>query len=285
MGRRQLPRRGARAVQPPPAIPEVSASRRPAPGPSDHGSPPTADDLLLQIRERHGSPPTPSPPASKAEEPRPSDDAIEVTLTGDDDDDCATVMMTPEQLKAKLAEEFLDATPSRPPVTQSVRSVGDAGPVEVHLEGPDGPCRISVPGGITVGEALSRAIGSGLVLPTDQTGTIRGWYRARVGAEAIDPSDDVSVLAQPGAQAVLVVSRTRTVDLVVRAAGKELRFSTPMNTTVPVQSLIKHLVEWLAVGRGDWRLLHQGRPLSSHAILADIDGNDTLTLEFSVGTA
>ena len=57
-----------------------------------------------------------------------------------------------------------------------------------------------------------------------------------------------------------------------------------MNTAVPVRSLVRHLVDWLAVGEGDWALWHNDRALDGDLILDDIDGSASLTLEFRART-
>ena len=111
--------------------------------------------------------------------------------------------------------------------------------------------RLSVPEATTVGGVISRAVGVELVLPTDQTGAVQGWYRLRRDGHVIDPRQSAEVLTDGQSELVRVDARTRDVEIVVRSKSKDVRFSNPMNTAVPVRSLVRHLVEWLAVGQGD----------------------------------
>ena len=57
-----------------------------------------------------------------------------------------------------------------------------------------------------------------------------------------------------------------------------------MNTAVPVSSLVRHLVDWLAVGEGDWSLWHRDVALNGDLILDDIGDSESLTLEFRART-
>jgi serine/threonine protein kinase len=264
---RRTPRRQSQPAEPlPPVLPPVG------------GTQPTADDLLLQIRGVSSSPPAPDVPHAA-----PRGSAIEVMLSGEDDDDCATVMMTPDQLRAKLAEEMEAPAVPTPPAGSAV--AGTSGTLSVRLLDQDGSTlALSVPQGATVGGVISAAVGVHLVLPTDQTGAIQGWYRLRKDERIIDSREPAEVLSDGRAQVCRVDATTREVEVIVRGKGKDVRFSNPMNTAVPVRSLVRHLVDWLAVGSGDWCLQHAGAVLDGDQILADIEGQGPLTLEFSTRT-
>jgi len=261
---RRVPRRSSRTDDPPPPlVPSMDVGQ------------PTADDLLLQIRGSTSA-------VSERESAAARSPALEVVLTGDDDD-CATVMMTPDQLRAKLADELETPkqAPSRPPTP---RGDGQAQHTVSFIDSGGRPITLSVPEGTTVGGVISRAVGVELILPTDQTGMVQGWYRLRSDGQDIDPRRPAEALHDVQAQVVRVNSSTRNVDIVVRSKAKDVRFSNPMNTAVPVSSLVRHLVDWLAVGEGDWSLWHSGTRLDGDLILADIDALDSLTLEFRAGT-
>ena len=262
---RRLPRRSVRSETPvPPAVP-----------PADSGQP-TADDLLLQIRGRASQ-------TTARDESDVRSAAFEVVLSGEEDDDCATVMMTPEQLRAKLASE-LDPPPRAPQDVTKLAPQGYSGQTVSFKDLRGGSTHLSVPEGTTVGGVISRAVGGEVVLPVDQTGAVQGWYRLRRGGQTVEPTDLAGVLAAGDAELFFVPSRIQDVEILVRSKVKDVRFSSPMNTAVPVRSLVRHLVDWLAVGEGDWALWHNGRALDGDLILDDIDGSASLTLEFRART-
>ena len=262
---RRTPRRSVQTESPPPrSVPPVDVGQ------------PTADDLLLQIRG-HAS------DAMARETPATRSPALEVVLTGDDDDDCATVMMTPEQLRAKLSSE-LEPPPKPRPSPSGLRTGESAQQKVSFLDLSGQPIGVSVPEGTTVGGVISRAMGAELVLPVDQTGAVQGWYRLFSDDRVIDPLQPATVLVGGRAQLTLVSADTLDVDIVVRSKAKDVRFSNPMNTAVPVSSLVRHLVTWLAVGEGDWALWHAGQALDGDLILADLGDQGSLTLEFRART-
>ena len=81
---------------------------------------------------------------------------------------------------------------------------------------------------------------------------------------------------------VNIVAQTRLVELSIRSKGKDIRFSNPMNTAVPIQGLVEHLRQWLSLPVGDWQLVKDAQPLSAHQILADFPGDGGLALQFSL---
>ena len=260
---RRMPRRNSRSESPvPPVVPSVDVGQ------------PTADDLLLQIRGSGSRDSIRDVPAVRSP-------ALEVVLSGEDDDDCATVMMTPDQLRAKLAEE-LDS-PKKAATRSPESSTLGQSQQSVSFVGTNGrTISMRVPSGTTVGGVISRAMGVELVLPTDQTGTVQGWYRLSRDGQIIDPLQSSDALSDGRAQVVHVGASTRDVEIIVRSKSKDVRFSNPMNTAVPVSSLVRHLVDWLAVGEGDWSLWH--RDVALNGDLNDIGDSESLTLEFRART-
>ena len=206
-----------------------------------------------------------------------------MTFGEDDQDDNATVMMTPEQLRAKLAQsvETVDAS-GREPKRKTVVSAG-ADDLCIEIMGLDGQTfTVQSVADCSIAALIARLIGSDLVLPVDQAGAIQGWYRLEVEGCHIDALQPVSSLRGASAKLVQVAASTRVVEVVVECTGKNLRFSSPMNTAVPIQSLVDHLRRWRARPDGQWHLLWKDQALADHQILNDLGGSGVLTLQLKL---
>ena len=180
--------------------------------PSGVASPPTADDLLLQIRGARDAGEA-SPPSDQNTSVLNKAGQLEVTIC-ESNDDCATVMMTPEQLRSKLAQEVKETTPAlKPESSESIAgSSGDA--VSVELVGLTGQrLSIAVLPGRSVGEVIARMVGVELILPIDQAGEIQAWYRVERDGKRIDPMASASVLSHSAASIVRVSADTRLVEV------------------------------------------------------------------------
>ena len=272
----RVPRRPRRATE------SVSAPRPSTSNPSDPpavpGSPATtADDLLVQIRGGpKGATPTPDASLSERTSMFKRGEVMEVTLEDADSDDSATMMMTPEQLRAKLAANIEPESGPKgiaPPVARPDHHA-------VQVMDPQGN-RHTVPieSGDSVAGAIVAMVGRVVPLPLDQMGGLQGWYRLCRDGKRIDPrARSVELTGRP-TQLEWVPSGTRVVEVSVRSGSKDVRFSNPMGTTVPVRSLVIFLAEWLSLPAGDWGMHVQGDRLDDGAILADFQGTGPISVE------
>ena len=209
-------------------------------------------------------------------------DRLEVTFGEEDDDGGATVMMTPEQLRAKLAQDGVPDVKKHRQHPSGATSPSPQRDTLVNLADSDGRLiEFRGSAGMSVAEMIARMVGVELVLPVDQAGEIQSWYRLERGGERIDPLAAIETLEGATPSVVNIVGQTRLVELSIRSKGKDIRFSNPMNTAVPVQGLVEHLRQWLSLPVGDWQLVKDAQPLSAHQILADFPGDDVLVLQFS----
>lgn len=262
--------------------PDVAPLTPPPVVPATPTSPPTADDLLLAIRGHGGR-----DVVRKLSEERTAvlqrEDMVEVMLTGDDES--ATVMMTPEQLRAKLAQsESESVPPPKPsPAPAPVKKASDSSrdEVTVQLINLDGQTfSLTVPGAWNAGAVVAGAVGGHLPLLTDQAGTIEGWYRLEKDGQRVSHDTLANTLGAGPLQVVAVRASTRLVEV----NAKEVRFSNPMNTAVPVSSLVRHLQRWLALPDGDWVLVSDGEVIDPYATLDDLGGQGLLALDFRLRT-
>jgi serine/threonine protein kinase len=302
-GRRAVRSTGHRdgGVPAPPTVPPT-APLRPSPAsvdvtelppdmnPPDLPSPvyvaPTADDLLLQIRGRPKK-----PERQKLSDLETSvlsrDDAMEVILGPDEDSDCATVMMTPTQLRAKLSAELNVDLPSvaRASKRTSATASGDE-QVMLQLELPSGEKNTaSLLSGQTVAAAISALVGTIVPLPVDQTGSLQGWYRFEQAGSLVPPRSSLASVSGAPLKLVVVPGDTRVVEVTVVSKGQDVRFSNPMSTVVPVSSLTAHLQNWLALPPAQWELVVEDEALDGDMILADIPSDGVLKVQIrSVGS-
>jgi hypothetical protein len=276
-----LSRKSARAPAVSPISEKLSAASPPV-IPGAAASTPTADDLLLAIRGRR-APSSEGHLADQHTAVLPKGEMVEVLLGSESDDESATVMMTPDQLRAKIAQAEADEvavvdTPSAPP---SPPTSSSSKRVKLELVDLDGHvCSVWVPANAGVGAVISSAVGDALVIPADQGGTIEGWYRLELDGQRLPVDRTAGTLTGQRLTVVWVEASTRLVDVAVFASGGDLRFSNPMNTAVPISSLVRHLQGWLAMPKGDWCLMLDGAVLDPHMILDDLDGEGVLAVEF-----
>jgi hypothetical protein len=245
----------------------------------------SATDLLKQIRGRGEDFPA---QRKLSEHPTAMFNRSKMVEVLDDasEDDGATVMMTPSQLREKLAanlgesEEKKFEGPSKGVTAPSAGVVEDA---VLQLITPDGS-RHSVPvcKGRSVAAVVAQTVGDSVPYPLDQTGALEGWYRLEVDGERVAPDLEAITLARQTCRLVWVPADTRLVEVCVNSGGKDVRFSNPMNTAVPVRSLVAHLQDWLALPPGDWCMHVGGRILLGEMILNDLAEVGELSVELRI---
>jgi len=241
---------------------------------------PTADDLLLQIRGK-GRSSERTRLADLETAVLSKDQAMEIILGPDDDSDCATVMMTPTQLRAKLAAELAGESPSSPataPLDESSPTTNK--PLSLNLELPTGEkITTNLSSGKNVAAAISSLVGTVVPLPLDQTGAMQSWYRLEQAGCVVPPRTLLSSVAAEPLKLVIVPADTRVVEITVVSKGQDVRFSNPMSTVVPVFSLVAHLQRWLALPMAQWELVVADEVLDGDMILADIPSADVLNIQ------
>ena len=204
-------------------------------------------------------------------------EVMEVTLEDAEQDDSATVMMTPAQLRAKLAAGLDESEGSSKGVAPpSVER--DAHAVQViDLLGVRHSVRVEASS--SVSDAILTMVGGIVPLPLDQMGGLQGWYRLQREGVSVDPSAGSIELTGRPTQLVWVAAGTRVVEVCVRTGSREVRFSNPMSTAVPVRSLVRFLVDWLSLPGGDWGMFMDDGALDAGDILADFEGTGPLSVE------
>mgnify|MGYP003951299575 CR=1 FL=1 len=248
--------------------------------PKSAHNPPTADDLLLQIRGRTGEAPSlklsdQSTAIFQKEEP------MEVVVGSNDDDESATVMMTPDQLRAKLAAEVDEAPrPKKTPLAQAKKNTGT---LCLQLVLPDGR-EVSeiVPVDAHAAAAITSVVGRALPLPLDQSGTLQSWYRLEHDGVRLGPTAPLAEYATQPLHVVAVHGDTKVVEIAVVSSGQDVRFSNPLSTVVPVSSLIAHLQQWLTLPAAHWEMVFDGEVLDPHMILDDISVEGSLSVHLRI---
>ena len=270
----QTVRRATPKPSAPPVVPQTSST------------PQTADDLLLAIRGR-GSTEASGYPSEQHTAVLPKVEMVEVMLDPSVDDDSATVMMTPAQLRAKVAQadaEQVLAKPaprSRPNPTPAPNLASPSSKAQVRVDLIDLSGQrhmVWVAADAGVGAIISAAVGDALIMPTDQAGTLEGWYRLELDGTRLPLTRTAVTLKNTAATVVWIEAGTRLVEVAISAQGKDVRFSNPMNTAVVVSSLVRHLQRWLALPEGDWCLMVDDKPLDPHMILDDLAGPGVLAV-------
>ena len=293
---RTTPTRPAASVPDPPMIPTVSldlplpeedeptnegsASLPPPVIPAVAPNPPTADDLLLQIRGDITDD-KPIKLSNEATAVFSKEDAVEVIVENSDDTDSATVMMTPDQLRAKLAAE-VDGTPPST-IKREGRRETKLGTVSVQLVLPRGvTVKENVPADLNSAGAVTFLMGRIIPLPIDQSGTLHSWYRFVQAGQRIESSRMVSDICSEPIEIVAISADTRLVEVTVVSSGQDVRFSNPMSTVVPVYSLTAHLQDWLALPSAEWEMVFDGNVLDSNMILDDLPDSDGLAITLRI---
>ena len=263
---------------PPPVVPDSSGlSDRPV-----KREVAGAEALLARIR---GSS-SPAPAAEPLVDVPPDPSALEPLRT----DDAATVMMTRDQLQAKVASALdkgepltLDAadavieSPFAP--TRSLDGVTSGGlaPLKVKLPGKPVPVDVLLPPSISAAEAIGWMVGSVLPLPVDLAGRLTGWYRLHRDGRLVSPDAPVSSLSG-GLSVAFVPSQNISAEIEVVQGASPVRFKSPVGAVVPVSSLVVHLLGWLGLSGSAWQLYQDGKRLADHAILADRKQGESVIL-------
>ena len=207
-------------------------------------------------------------------------EVMEVTMDDSESDDSATMMMTPEQLRAKLASSVAaEAAPKGVAPPSVLKDTSHAVQV-LDLRG--NRFTVHVDAGSTVATAILAMVGDVVPLPLDQMGGLQGWYRLERDGERIEPSGGSVELTGRPTQLVWVAAGTRVVEVCVRSGTKDVRFSNPMSTAVPVRSLVRFLSEWLSLPDGEWGMYSDEARLDDGSILADVDGAGPLSVELKL---
>jgi len=243
-------------------------------------NPPTADDLLLQIRGRVAKE-EPVKLSNQSTAIFQKGEPVEVMLGTSEDAESATVMMTPDQLRAKLAAEMDEPVT---PVKQvaSSKADGDA-MVSAQLVLPDGRTITErLPASLSAAAAVTLLAGRVVPLPLDQSGTMHSWYRLEQEGRRVGVSTSMSTLVDQPIHVVLVAGETRVVEVTVVSGGQDVRFSNPMSTVVPIYSLTAHLQEWLALPSAEWEMVFSGDVLDPHMILDDVSAADALSVQLRI---
>jgi hypothetical protein len=245
----------------------------------------SATDLLKQIRGRGKEFPA---HRKLSEHPTAMFNRSKMVEVLDDasEDDGATVMMTPAQLREKLAANLGESEEKKfegPSKGVTAPSAGGGEDAVLQLIAPDGS-RHSVPvcKGRSVAAVVAQTVGDSVPFPLDQTGALEGWYRLEVDGKRVAPDLEATTLARQTCRLVWVPAATRLVEVCVNSGGKDVRFSNPMNTAVPVRSLVAHLQDWLALPPGDWCMHVGGRVLLGEMILNDLADVGELSVELRI---
>ena len=276
----QVPRRPVRRTQAPrteslPNPPDVQDSL------GEDRSPTNADDLLLQIRGRRSKSESVARSVSSERTAMfKRGEVMEVTMDDSESDDSATMMMTPEQLRAKLASSVPPEVAPKGVAPPSVLNDKSHAVQVLDLRG--NRFTVHVDAGATVAAAILSMVGDIVPLPLDQMGGLQGWYRLERDGERIDPGGGSVELTGRPTQLVWIAAGTRVVEVCVRSGTKDVRFSNPMSTAVPVRSLVRFLSEWLSLPDGDWGMYSEQSRFDDGSILADVEGAGPLSVELKL---
>ena len=210
---------------------------------------------------------------------------MEVMIGSDDDPDSATHMMTPDQLRAKLAAEIDEGRPAPKKPSSTADKAGQSSTCSLQIVLPNGKKIKETVSTELHGSALvSSMIGRVVPLPFDQSGNLMSWYRFEQDGERIDPTAKLSDLASTSSlEMVTVTGDTCLVEIVVLSKkGQDVRFSNPVSTVVPVLSLTAHLQHWLALPTAEWELVVNGEVLDPHMILDDVMSDGQLSIHLRI---
>ena len=135
------------------------------------------------------------------------------------------------------------------------------------------PIKTRIPGGFSLSEAVSFLVGNVVPVRQDLQGRLLCGYR--LGPETGPVSGDTSVSDFPeGTVLVLhaVPAEEIWVHIEVRSAADiPDAFRVPVNLALSTSSVCDALASWLGLPPGRWSLRHQGRVLSPHLLLAELE--------------
>jgi hypothetical protein len=257
------------AVPTPPVIPVASPE------------PLTAEDLLARIRsgvsesskKREKSSVLNQATMAFSREP-----AVELTVDNGSDD-AATVMLTPNQLRQKFSEE-VSGSESVVAVDDDISQILESAEITIEVTTPSGRTHaVTLPSSLTFAQAVSWLVGRVVAFPMDQSGTLLGWIRIEKGGVRLDVASTLSSAGPGSYDLVYIEADTRIVEVQVNAGGSDVQFSNPMNTAVPISSLVAHLREWLALPDADWRLVYDGNILPNDWVLDDLKTDVPLNVQ------
>jgi hypothetical protein len=177
---------------------------------------------------------------------------------------------------ASLVDAMADEAPRhRAPDSVKVTLRGD--PLSFRLaNGPDAPVQKRLlPGQGTLADVVGLLVGHVIPMRTTLDGRVAGWYR--IGPLA-GPLPAETRVDQVDREEVLyfhfVESRSILVDLAIYVAndtkrGPTHRLRAPVNTAVPIASLLDGVASMLDLAPGDWVASLDDQALSPWAILED----------------
>jgi hypothetical protein len=95
------------------------------------------------------------------------------------------------------------------------------------------------------------------------------WWRGDESVDAIDAASPIAL--------VLVPAETVWADITVDG-DPPARLRTPLNTAVPASALVSHLVEWLGLAAGPWRMYVSGVQVLDRQLLADFEPRERIEI-------
>ena len=211
---------------------------------------------------------------------------MEVVVGSDDDSDSATQIMTPDQLRAKLASE-MEAPSVKPKPSKTAHSSSKSSTRTLEIVLPSGQeITEIVSSEMHTAALISFMMGRVLPLPFEQSGNLKSWYRFEQGGKRVSPTLKVSDLASSPLHVVSVMGDTRMVEIAVLSnKGQDVRFTNPVSTVIPISSLTSHLQQWLALPAAEWELVVDGTVLDPHMILDDVIDEGALSVQLRIAAS
>jgi hypothetical protein len=123
--------------------------------------------------------------------------------------------------------------------------------------------------GRTVADVAARWTAS-VGIPTDLSGRVTGWYCIEQGGERIK-GGTLSAILDRGSPAdlVFIPNESRVLTFEIEGLDAPIRFRAPVGTAVPAASIVGHLVSWLDLPAGAWRLHADGHAVEASQILGE----------------
>lgn len=116
---------------------------------------------------------------------------------------------------------------------------------------------------------LGQALGG---VPADLSGRITGWYRIRQGGKWVDGASLTGAL-DPSEVVEIVRVRGELVHMTIETSGIEVnhRFQAPVATSVPSSYLLGHLMGWLGLPAGEWKMRIDGHDMLPMQTLSEFE--------------